>query len=630
MANLPERPSSTLIAQFAVELGHRLPFSRMQAAHVHAFVAAAEQLYFAPGEPVLQPADGPTQHLICVRQGSVVSRRGGDAEQPLAYGPGDLFPVGAMVSGRPVSANYTADEDCFCLRVPARQVMALAAESPPLADWLQHRVLQMLEVSRRAAQAHWSAQALAELSLETPLAKLPAKPLLACAPETAIGDALLRMQEARVGSILAIDAGGTAMGILTRHDILDRVTLPQVPLGAAISTVMSRPVLSVEADQTLHDAAMLMSRHGIRHVPVTQHGRVVSIVSERDLFALQTLSLKSLGLALRGATERAQLQTLARRIRELARSLLGQGVQARQITEIISHLNDLLTARLVAIVAAERSVDLQACCWLAFGSEGRGEQTIATDQDNGLVFEADAAEADRPRWLAFGREVNQALDACGYPLCKGGVMAGEPACCLSVAEWRERFAGWIEHGAPQDLLNASIFFDLRPLAGRAALAAPLLDDLRSKPGRVPRFLKQLADNMLHRSAALNWRGRIDTHERDGREWVDLKLRGTAIFVDVARLYGLAHGSSQHGTRGRLLAVAPLLNAPTRESEAWVTAFEFLQMLRLQAQLAGGNADHPNEIELRALNDIDRSMLKEAMRVARGLQQRVALDYGGAA
>ena len=103
-------------------------------------------------------------------------------------------------------------------------------------------------------------------------------------------------------------------------------------------------------------------------------------------------------------------------------------------------MNDVLTARLVTLVAGARGIDLARGCWLAFGSEGRSEQTLATDQDNGLVFASERPDADRASWLAFGREVNDALDACGYPLCKGNIMAGNPACCLTQDEWRMRFA----------------------------------------------------------------------------------------------------------------------------------------------------------------------------------------------
>src|SRR5690606_7441664 len=108
-----------------------------------------------------------------------------------------------------------------------------------------------------------------------------------------------------------------------------------------------------------------------------------------------------------------------------ARTLLGQGVQARQLTALISHLNDALTQRLLELMAREHGIELSACCWLALGSEGRSEQTISTAQDNALI----RPEGSEPApYLAFARAVNEALDDCGFPLCKGGVMASNPAC----------------------------------------------------------------------------------------------------------------------------------------------------------------------------------------------------------
>jgi CBS domain-containing protein len=394
---------------------------------------------------------------------------------------------------------------------------------------------------------------------------------------------------------------------------------------------MSTPVHTLQHEHRLSDAALLMSRHALRHVPVLRDGRVVSIVSERDLFALQRLSLKQLGSNLRAAPDEATLVQLAGSIPEFARNLLGQGVHARQLTELVSHLNDLLATRLVELVAARRGVDLARACWLAFGSEGRSEQTVATDQDNGLVFDSAHPEAERPAWLAFGREVNEALDRAGYPLCKGGVMAGNAACCLTPAEWAERIGSWIEHGAPQDLLSASIYFDLRPIAGHLALAAPLERLIAQAPARVPRFLKQMAENSLRLGLPLNWRGGLDPTEEEGHAWIDLKLQGTAVFVDAARLYALAHGLAARGTRARLEAVAPLIGASTRESGSWVASFEYLQMLRLQRQLGHRGeqperGDNPNRIDVKQLNDIDRRLLKESLRSARTLQQRIQMDY----
>ena len=81
------------------------------------------------------------------------------------------------------------------------------------------------------------------------------------------------------------------VGMLTRHDVLGRVALAGVPLDQPIAAVMVQPVFSLEHTATAQDAALLMSREGIRHVPVTRDGRLAGIVSERDLFALQRLSL---------------------------------------------------------------------------------------------------------------------------------------------------------------------------------------------------------------------------------------------------------------------------------------------------------------------------------------------------
>ncbi|MFP5464364.1 MAG: DUF294 nucleotidyltransferase-like domain-containing protein [Gammaproteobacteria bacterium] len=282
---------------------------------------------------------------------------------------------------------------------------------------------------------------------------------------------------------------------------------------------------------------------------------------------------------------------------------------------MISHLNDRLAARCYALLAVQRGLDPMQGCWLAFGSEGRSEQTIATDQDNGLIHPGDQAA-----WMALGAAVNEALDACGYPLCQGGVMAGRPDCCLTVDGWRDRFEHWIEHGAPKDLLNASIFFDLRPVAGQRTLALPLQRLIVERSAATPRFLKQMAVNALERRPPLAWHGGI------AGDAVDLKLQGTAIFVEAARLLALAAGVGATGTRQRLEGIAAPLSIPAAEISAWVAGFEYLQLMRLGVQAGEAAAVHANRIELSALNEIDRRVLRETLRVARRLQQRLELDY----
>ena len=648
----PLSPSPSLLANLRIELMRKPPFLGMQAAHVEALVRGSEQMYYAPGETIVGPEHGSVRHLYCIRSGSVTHRppqgQGGDFE----FEGGDLFPLGAMMSARAVAGSYVARLDTFCLRIDSAVVHEIAARSAPFADFLNRSILTLLEASQRMLREGQAAQALAEQSLETPLGELLRGPVVSVQPGTTIGEVLETMHRRRLGSMPVVDEAGRVAGILTRYDVLGRIALAQLPLATPIEEVMTHPVRTLAAGDSALDAALLMSQHGIRHVPVTQGERLVGIVSERDLFAIQRLSLKDLGTAIRSARDLATLRQAGADIRDLAGALLSQGVQARQLTRLISRLNDALVVRLLELVAAAHELDLRQACWLAAGSEGREEQTIATDQDNGLLFDSSDPATDRPRWLAFAAEVNRALDDCGYPLCRGGVMASNSRWCLTGEEWLQRFRQWIARADGEDLLDASIWLDFRVIAGRTELAAGLRPAIRQLVGQQRRFVLQLAETALRNRVPLDWLGGIEARLQGGRELLDIKLHGTMIYVDAARLYALTHGIDAVNTRARFAAIGQALGAPPREWEGWIGGFEFLQMLRLRGQIArtaaeegkqegeqaprpsteGANgwqhhpATNPNLLDLASLSDIDRRILKEALRIARRLQQRIELDF----
>jgi CBS domain-containing protein len=226
--------------------------------------------------------------------------------------------------------------------------------------------------------------------------------------------------------------------------------------------------------------------------------------------------------------------------------------------------------------------------------------------------------------------VNEALDACGFPLCRGEIMASNPKWCLTLAEWKGVFDGWIDHGDPQALLNASIFFDFRPLEGEAALAEELRQWLAAKAKANPRFLHQMAANALRNRPPLGVvRDFVLESKGEYAHTIDLKLNGTTPFVDAARIYSLAAGDSHTNTPQRLRAAATAMHIPPEEVEAWAEAFLFIQLLKLRNQHwreKEGGSMH-NHIDPDELNELERRILKEAFRQARKLQQRLALDYG---
>ncbi|TSE34270.1 DUF294 nucleotidyltransferase-like domain-containing protein [Tepidimonas charontis] len=467
-------------------------------------------------------------------------------------------------------------------------------------------------------------------NLDWRLGDLPARVPVALPATAPLRTVLQTMSARRIGSVLLLDARGALAGILTRGDVLERIVLAGVGLEEPAARVMSQPVQTLGTDDTLYDAVLMMARAGIRHVPVLDAtGQPVNIVSERDLFALQRQSLQHVGHVIERATTLADFQRAAAAVRDYTRHLQRQGVQARALTGLIASLNDRLTQRLVTWQLQAHGLPADAMCWMALGSEGRGEQTLATDQDNALIFQVEAGqglEVARARWLAFGRAVNEALNACGYPLCHGGIMAGNPACCLTLPEWQARFAAWIDGGTARQLLQAAVFFDLRAIAGRTDWVQTLSDEVLQRVQRTPRFVRLMAQAHLEHPVPLLWHGGIRTRREGAHRWLDLKLQGTALIVEAARVLALAHGVAATDTRLRLQQAGRAAGVPEGEVQAWVAAFDHLQALRLAQQSADPADAAPNRIDVAALDAVAMQTLKAALAAIRTLQQRLQLDY----
>jgi CBS domain-containing protein len=208
-------------------------------------------------------------------------------------------------------------------------------------------------------------------------------------------------------------------------------------------------------------------------------------------------------------------------------------------------------------------------------------------------------------------------------------MAGNPAWCLSLSEWRSRFAGWIDRADPQALLNAAIFFDFRPVYGNHALSTGLRDWLAEYAPDHGRFLLQLARNALDNQPPLGLvREFVLASGGPHPRTLDLKVNGVQPFVESARVYALASGARATGTLDRLAAAGAARGIPALEVDAWCEAFRFVQALRLRlnaGQRARGEPLH-NHLDPTTLNDLERRILREALRQARSLQSRLTRDF----
>ena len=624
--------SESIVAAVRQQLSRHPPFSLMRPDEVELAAGNIQLAHFAPGDTVVAPGAEPLPGLYIVADGvveRVPARAGGQSPSDLQLVPGDAFPLGALLAGRPAAHEYRALGRVVCWLLPRSVFDDLLRRSESFLDFCKRGLGVLLERSQQELQASYAQQTAQLRSLDAPLRTVMSAPAATVQADTPLRDAFERMERERVGSLVVTHPGSDSVaGIFTRQDVVARVVLPQRPLQTPIGEVMTAPVVTLPASATAADAMLLMAERGIRHVPVTDNGAVAGIVTERDLFALQRRTLRSIGDTIAGARTVAALATAADDIRSWSHSLVAQGIGADFATRLISRLNDQLTARLLAIEAGARSLSLAHVCWMALGSEGREEQTIATDQDNGLVLN-DTLASQRSVWLEFAQAVNAALDRCGYPLCRGGIMAGNPRWCLTASEWRATFDGWIDRGDPQSLLDASIFFDFRALAGDASLVATLRAHVAERAAGNPRFLKQMSDNALRNGPPPAWgAGMLEQWLTQAPELIDLKMNGTVPFVDGARLLALANRVTATNTADRLAALAAAGAVAADEARLWTDAFQFLQGLRLRAQQRTSRSAEmpPNVVRVSDLSEIDQRILREVFRQARRLQQRLALDY----
>ncbi|OHC64301.1 MAG: hypothetical protein A2045_02635 [Rhodocyclales bacterium GWA2_65_20] len=348
------------------------------------------------------------------------------------------------------------------------------------------------------------------------------------------------------------------------------------------------------------------------------------------IFGALGTRLADLAARIDAAEEVAGLARLAPALREIGAGLLAGDAGAGLASRVLTAFNDRLTARLVVVVGKAHRLPAAPWCWLAFGSEGRGEQTFVTDQDNGLIFSAaGAAEARamRPLFQPFARAVNEALAACGLPLCSGEIMAGNPAWCLSLEEWRRRFGAWIRTPDPEALLNATIFFDFRCLYGDAKLATELRQHLLGLTAANDVFIRMMAGNALGVAPPLGMFGDI-VAAGDAGGGVDLKKQGARLFVDAARIFALAAGLAPVGTVARLQAAAQARTMDGAEATASAQAFAYLQQLRLDRQAGAIGAGLPpgNCLGRKDINEFEYRTLKAALKQAQRLQQHMKLVF----
>jgi CBS domain-containing protein len=614
------------------------------------------QIDYIPAEQdILTQGGAQAEFLYVIRRGSVDMLRVHDHGTEIldTLTEGDLFGYVSLIRERAPILTVRTREELLVYLLPKATFHQLRGDYPAFAQFFARSLTERLD---RALQDERTVTDTA--FFHTRLRDLIRRPLVTIAPDATVRAAAQLMckqdvsslvvehtpsQESRVRSQESGErkhqseenAGtsksmkmSTMIGIVTDRDLRTRVLAAGLSDTTPIAEVMSRPARAIPADSLVFEGLLQMLEHSVHHLLLMEEGRVIGVVTHTDIIRRTSQSPLFLPRQLQRAQSIDDLRAYGEQIMSIVGLMLDGKTKMYDIGRVVALAHDALLARLLQ--DAEHELGSPPCpyAWLVLGSEGRYEQTLRTDQDNALVY-ADHAPAEAERYFTqlAERVVNGLID-CGFPRCPGDIMATNPQWRQPVAVWQNYFRRWIMEPEEEALLRAAIFFDYRQVYGALDAEAALRPIvLLARNQRI--FLGRLARAALRNPAPLSMLRQLIVERRGAHSGqLDLKMRGTAMIVDLARIFALEAGGTATNTIERLRLSGTHGNLGESNAEELVTAFEFIGLLRLRRQyLQIQRSEIPtNYVPIASLDTLERRELKEALRTVERTQRELELLF----
>jgi CBS domain-containing protein len=617
------------------------PFDALTETELEKLARSATLDYFPRGRVIRAQGDEPSAHLYVVKKGSVrvgvTNETGTDILLDLR-GEGDTFGITGLLMTGPSLMTVRTEEDTLCYLIPKQVVMPLLTSNTRFGEFfMRGATSRYLERGLRELQNASNLSSTSDrLLFTTPVRNLIKRGLIYCTPDTSIQDAARTMRDARVGAIAIWDSNDKMpCGILTNNDLRSRVVAENRNTADSVSSVMSQPIITIEADDLAVEALVKMVNRNIHHLIVVDGNadKIIGLIATHDLTLLQSNSPLLISKELMRQTTVAGLASVNKNASNAIPLLVREGARPMTIGRVVAEMNDQVIARILKLAITELGAPPINFCWAVMGSEGRREQTFKTDQDNALILaqpdSSEQADLARDYFSRMADFVNGALLECGFPECPGGFMAKNPRWRLTGDEWREQFAKWINTPEPDEVMNATIFFDMRAAGGDASLLSELQSDVFEMARRNRLFMRQLARLAVQNTPPVGFFRNL-LLERSGshKGTFDIKQRGTMPISDLARVYAIEFDLRPTNTNERLhdLRAKNVLNG--EYVGELIDAFEFLMLVRLRHQMSqvSNNTRPDNYIAPDDLGSLDRTTLREAFDVISTAQAELTERY----
>ncbi|GEK49155.1 cyclic nucleotide-binding protein [Bisbaumannia pacifica] len=592
------------------------PFTLLDEAGRERVRAGVDLAYFDRDEVILD-AGQPGEYVYLIHKGEVAEL---DPTLPSAtsrighYTAGDLFGAISILNGKS-RYRFKAEQESLCYLLPKALFRELGEHYPPFAEFfrqsLSHKARLLTE--RRAeggvTMAGFMLARIEECMREP----------LRLGGETSIAEAVAALNERRADSLLVQE--GERFGMLTKTDLLNALVEQGLSAASPVAGIAHFALITATPGQYLFQALVEMTRHEVARVVVVEGGRPVGVVELTDVLSYFSSRSYVVSLQVEQADSLEELVRASARTPELVQALMAQGVKLRFAMDLLAALNGRIISKAWTFMVDERY--RADSCLMVMGSEGRGEQILKTDQDNGLIL------ADDLDWPGLGEQMNaftETLIRLGYPPCPGNIMVSNPAWVASLSSWKQRLGGWAEARDGDSLMKLAILLDAHGVAGNPALLDALRDELFARCSRDEILLSYFARTALRFSTPLTLFGSL----KKPQHGIDIKKGGIFPIVHGVRTLALERGIRPTSTLARLEALAADGRLEARFAEDLGEALALCTELRLKQQLARLHGEHEgedtNRVVVQRLSSLERDLLREALHMVKDFKQRLSQRY----
>ncbi len=620
-------------------LNDTLPFKDLDRDVLRRFTADCTIDFFPKGTLIFQQEETVVSHFYIIQKGGVKSYLlddDGTVSLQDIRGQGEYFGALPILQETRANLNVETVEDTFCFLFDKMAFLDLIRSNPMVSQYyLRTMSAKMVGKVYTEFRQHKMAPRSegAFLLFSSQVDEIAKGKLFTTPITTTVREAAVLMSEKMIGSLLLTDDQDNIIGIVTDKDIRRKVVARGLSYETMVRDIMSIPVHTISSQAVCFDALLKMLKNRIHHLAIEKKGRIFRVITTHDVMVAQGTSPLYLFREILAQRKVEDLYALSQKIPLVVRTLIEEGAKANNITRMIAVLNDHLLDRLLSLLLEEFGDPPLPFSWLLMGSEGRGEQTFKTDQDNAIIY----IGSEDPRkqneaeeyFKAFAESVIRHLVKCGYPLCPGDIMASNPKWRQPFSVWQGYFQKWCTTPTPESVLHSTIFYDFKSGFGDSSIADGLREYLTDLARSQDIFLMHLARNCLLAKPPISFFRNVIV-EKDGehKNTFNLKEKALVFIVDFARLMALKCGIAETNTLARLELLQEEQYLSKSLCSEIIEAYEFLMHLRLvhQLHMLENNREPDNYINPKDLSDLERQTLKEAFAVITRMQDFVQREF----